>query len=128
MLEHIVKYNEKVDDIINIYHITIDELKYHNTHITDFNNLQSGVKLLIPLISQEVEQVLKKTEGFVMEYYPKITEDIIPSMSSIEEEQVLEKGDNMPIKENIDKQVLSSNLKSAYPGILPPNKPYKGRL
>lgn len=130
LIEHIVKYNERVDDILNNYHIELDELVRHNTHITDFNRLLSGSKLMIPIISKEVEQVLDKTEGFVMDYYPKISDDIIPSM----EEKKLEEINTQEMKEdNIRKETIINNQerlrgKCAYPGILPPKRPYKGRF
>lgn len=131
LIEHIVKYNERVDDILNSYHVELDELVRHNTHITDFNRLLSGSKLMIPIISREVEQVLDKTEGFVMDYYPKISEDLIPNM---EEEKKIVEVNNQEIREdNIRKEPLINNQqrlmgKCAYPGILPPKRPYKGRF
>ena len=123
MIEHIVKYNEKIDDIINMYHISLEELIEYNSHITDFKNLISGSKLLIPLINKEVEQILEKTECFVMEYYPKISEDIIPSM----EEKIIEKKEEKVVINKENNEVRENINKRAYPGIIPPKNPYKGR-
>lgn len=127
LIEHIVKYNEGVNDILNMYHIELDELIKHNSHITDFNRLLSGSKILIPNISKEVEQILDKTEVFVADYYPKISEELIPKIddASNTKPQIEEK-ENIIIKpENRDIKV---NVRGAYPGILPPKKPYRGRL
>lgn len=123
MIEHIVKNNEGMNDILNLYHITYDELKEHNNHITDFRNLVSGTKLLIPLVHEEIEQILEKTEGFVMDYYPKITEDIIPSL----EDFAVEKKPVEPVKKEETRDSVETNFKTPYPGIVPPKNPYKGR-
>lgn len=130
MIEHIVKNNEQVNDILNMYHISIEELMEHNSHITDFNHLISGTKLMIPLVSEEVEQILEKTEGFVMDYYPKITEDIIPSLDKKFEtvkEKPLEKKDEVSLKNETIRNSPENNSRTPYPGIVPPKNPYKGR-
>ena len=57
--------NESVEGILNIYQINMEELIESNSHITDFNNLKCGMKLLIPYFSKNVEQVLESTESFV---------------------------------------------------------------
>lgn len=123
MIEHIVKNNERLDEILNMYHITYEELTEHNNHITDFRNLVSGTKLLIPLVHEEIEQILEKTEGFVMDYYPKITDDIIPSLDM----EVLEKKQENPVKKEEIRKTEENNFKTPYPGIIPPRNPYKGR-
>ena len=130
MIEHIVKNNEQLNDILNMYHISIEELREHNSHITDFNHLISGTKLMIPLVSEEVEQILEKTEGFVMDYYPKITEDIIPSLDKKFEtvkEKPLEKKEEISIKNETILNSPENNPRTPYPGIVPPKNPYKGR-
>lgn len=128
MIEHIVKQNENINDILMMYHVNFEELKHYNSHITDFKNLHSGIKLLIPLISEEVEQILEKTEGFVMDYYPKIDKDIIPLLNEEKKEETLEKKENIePIRKEKQEPLANENL-VAYPGIIPPKRPYKGRL
>ncbi len=130
MIEHIVKNNEQLNDILNMYHISIEELMEHNSHITDFNHLISGTKLMIPLVSEEVEQILEKTEGFVMDYYPKITEDIIPSLDKKFEtvkEKPLEKKEEVSLKQETIRNSPENNPRTPYPGIVPPKNPYKGR-
>lgn len=130
MLEHVVKANESVDSILSGYHITLDELKRYNSHITDFSHLIGGVKLMIPIISQEVNQILDRTEGFVMDYYPKISEEIIPLLNNKKidvfekKEPVFEEKKANKIEENL--RVEKSRM--AYPGIMPPKAPYKGRI
>ena len=126
MLEHIVKANEGVDAILNAYHITLNELKKYNSHITDFSNLIGGIKLMIPVVNQEISQILDSTEGFVMEYYPKISDEIIPLLNR---RPIVEKE-----KEENEKRIdaindyKNSSSRIAYPGITPPKVPYKGRI
>lgn len=125
-----MKNNEQVNDILNMYHIRLEELMEHNSHITDFYHLVSGTKLMIPLISEEVEQILEKTEGFVMDYYPKITEDIIPSLEDSfspvpeKKEEVLPEE---PAKKEEIRTIPENSHRTPYPGIVPPRNPYKGR-
>lgn len=124
MIEHIVKQNEKINDIMNDYHLTFEEIKRYNSHITDFNNLIGGTKLLIPLINQEVNQVLDKTEVFVKKYYPKITEDVIPNIDNFDPKVKEElKSDIKQVNEI--KQTNNIKRGMPYPGILPPKKPYR---
>ena len=116
MLEHIVKNKETIQDILNIYNIEIDEIINANLHITDIYNLHSGMKIKIPLLNKEVEQILDNTESFVQKYYPKLN-DIY---DETEEKEV-------KVNNNFEKKQDVSNMmeRRAYPGILPPKKPYK---
>ena len=98
MLEHIVKNGENIDDIINVYKVSLEELQINNLHITDYNNIIPGTILKIPLITEEIEQILDKTESFVMDYYPKISKEI---SNEKKEEKIEIRG-------------------KAYPGIIPP--------
>lgn len=135
MLEHIVKNNETIDSICNLYHISEMELKWNNSHITDWNNIPFGVKLWIPTLSVDTEQILEKTEPFVMDYYPEISDDIIPNINdNVAKETVSNDVDNiMDNKESLNPKnnigvyrTMNQNFR-AYSGILPPKKPYKGR-
>ena len=104
MLEHIVKNGERIEEIMELYRINFDTIKSYNLHITDFKNLLCGMKIKIPLISDEIEQVLENTESFVKDYYPKIIE--------VEEDEI-----QTPKIESQDK-VLERG--KPYPGIVPP--------
>ena len=101
MLEHIVKNGENLKDIINVYKVSFDEVRNCNLHLTDFENIIPGMKIKIPLINEEVEQILDSTESFVMNYYPKVIEDII--------------------EESVVRKVETNSLPKgkAYPGIIP---------
>ena len=150
MLEHIVKNNETLENICNLYHVSEMELKWNNSHITDWNNIPFGVKLWIPTLSVDVEQVLDKTEPFVMDYYPEISDDIIPTMQDDsnldnktpvidDDRDEVEKNKNInnnfvdnspkPINNLKDNRVYRTNQSNfrAYSGIYPPKRPYKGR-
>lgn len=138
MIEHIVKQNERILDILNNYHLTIDDLKKYNTHITDFNNLIGGTKLMIPLLKQEVVQILDKTEVFVKKYYPKITDEIIPDVAEFEnvvdqkksldeERKSIITNSNNDLNIMIQKEnKINENIKGVpYPGIIPPKGPFR---
>jgi hypothetical protein len=132
MIEHIVRMNEHVDSILNTYQITLDELKENNLHITDFNNLKCGMKLLIPYLSKNVEQVLESTGGFVQKYYPKISEVLeennkeVASESEIKVEEVIKQ--ERVSEPDIPKEVEQVVNKRKYVGTMPSKKPYKGNI
>ena len=65
MLEHIVKNGETIHDILNMYHLELKEIQGVNLHITDLYNIQTGMKIKIPLINNEIEQPLDTTATFV---------------------------------------------------------------
>ncbi|MDE7100928.1 MAG: LysM peptidoglycan-binding domain-containing protein [Anaeroplasmataceae bacterium] len=118
MLEHIVKNGETIEEILNMYHIELNELKNSNLHLTDFSNLASGMKIRIPLITAEVEQILDNTESFVQRYYPKMVDfEEEPKVEPVEEPKVL-----IEEKPKVEEPQLT---RRAYPGILPPKNPYK---
>lgn len=136
MLEHIVKNGESIGHILELYHLELQELKAVNLHITDLDNIMSGMKIKIPLINKEIEQILTNTESFVQQYYPKITdlfEDDV-KVDSPKEKQAIEKE---VIKEEAKEETKEEITRSqdiektrhiprrAYPGIIPPRNPYK---
>ena len=75
MNTHIVRVNEKIEKIANIYNLEIEEITKINHHIKDWQNLIPGTKLRIPEIPEIVKTELDNTEPFIEEYYPKISID-----------------------------------------------------
>ncbi|MDE6660237.1 MAG: LysM domain-containing protein [Anaeroplasmataceae bacterium] len=132
MLEHIVKNGESIYDILNMYHIELEELKDLNLHITDFYNLASGMKIKVPVINKEIEQILENTESFVQKYYPKVNalseEKPLPRVEErvevIEEKPTLASTQPIPPIVEIPKQVEPQPKGRPYPGILPPKNRY----
>ena len=134
MLEHIVKNGESIYDILNMYHIELEELKGLNLHITDFYNLASGMKIKVPVINKEIEQILENTESFVQKYYPKVNalseEKPLPRAEEKEEVIFEEKPVSPPTHPippivEVPRQVEAQQPKGRpYPGILPPKNRY----
>lgn len=117
MLLHIVKNGESIDEILGYYHVTLKEIKNANLHITDFSNLVGGIKLRIPLVHDEIEQILESTECFLSDYYSKIEEEYLNDTVILEvKETKREENQNVQKERGI-----------AYPGIMPPKRPYKGK-
>ncbi|MDE6408509.1 MAG: hypothetical protein K2K50_07910, partial [Anaeroplasmataceae bacterium] len=117
------------------YHIELEELKSLNLHITDFYNLASGMKIKVPLIHNEIEQILENTESFVQKYYPKINEIYenkpLPRVEEVEEKKgnVEEKSIPLPTPPISPKEETVGNMDvqpkgKPYPGILPPKSRY----
>ena len=69
---HIVGNGESIDDILNGYDITFDELKNENKHIRIWNNLIPGTKLKIPVLTEAIVEEINEIEPFIEDYYPKI--------------------------------------------------------
>ncbi len=123
MLEHIVKNQESLDDILNMYHLQVEELRDANLHITDLHHLVCGMKIKIPILTEEVEQILESTESFVKRYYPKLEETFEEEKRSHVLTQPIEVEKESAPEE---KKTVEPHLnRRAYPGILPPKNPYK---
>ena len=97
MLNHIVRVNENVERISQIYNLSVEEIKKINTHIRDWNNLIPGTKIRLPEISEQINNEIDNVEPFIEEYYPRIKEE-----SSIEnnelkkdEQELLNKPQNL---------------------------------
>lgn len=69
---HIVGNGESVDDILNGYDITIDELKNENKHIRIWEYLIPGTKLKIPVLTESIIENINEIEPFIEDYYPKL--------------------------------------------------------
>lgn len=105
---HIVRVNEKIERIANIYNLTKEEIIKINHHIQDWDNLIPGTKLRLPEIPENVELELDNTEPFIEEYYPKIDineinikKEYVETIPSVEEQvQTTNQINNKPIKKN----------------------------
>ena len=123
MLEHIVKNGETIHDILNMYHLELKEIQGVNLHITDLYNIQTGMKIKIPLINNEIEQILDNTESFVQKYYPKVNEIYEEKPKPIEtSSQPVIAPLAPPMQERINPQppVQERPKGRPYPGTLPP--------
>ncbi len=136
MIEHIVKNNESIYDILDYYHISIEELKEYNPHITNIRDLTFGMKVRIPIISNECNQILDSSEILVEDFYRVIEDKLDTNENSIDKDLNLENKKNIfekneekistfDEKNNINDTPILSNR--CYPGILPPKKRYGGR-
>lgn len=113
MILHIVKNNERISEILDMYGLTFKEIFEYNRHITDFNNLICGTKLWIPLLSEEISEILDNSEGFVDNKISNLKDTL----------------ENKPFEEekNVVKPKIEDRIKlKAYPGILPPKSLYEG--
>lgn len=72
---HIVGTNETISNILELYDISIDELKKENKHIRGWNQLIPGTKLKVPVITKNMNEELNYCEPFIEDYYPKLKVD-----------------------------------------------------
>lgn len=123
---HIVRTNEKLDSIVNLYNITKIELIELNRHITNWDNLIPGTRIKLPAIPDALNDELNDTEPFIEDYYPKIDVSKYESKDiNVEhkyEENVEEnESNNIVSEENIENLKSSSFTNSIK---LPPNYSY----
>lgn len=69
---HIVRTNEKLENIASLYNYTVNEIKDLNRHITSWNNLIPGTRIKLPPIPDSIVEELNDTEPFIEDYYPRI--------------------------------------------------------
>lgn len=104
---HIVKVNEKIERIANIYNLSKYEIIKLNHHIQDWEHLVPGTKLRLPEIPENVEIELENVEPFIEEYYPKIdANELLLKKEEVIEEPVL--------SQNNDKEKKTTNQKNKY--------------
>lgn len=90
---HIVKMNEKIEQIADIYNLDIDEIKSCNQHIRNWDGLIAGTKLLLPAIPRVLRDELNDVEPFIEEYYPKISDFEMVNKKNDENDPSLPKND-----------------------------------
>lgn len=69
---HIVRTNDKIETIMNLYNLTKEEIKDLNTHISSWDHLIPGTRIKLPKISEALANELNDVEPFIEDYYPKI--------------------------------------------------------
>ena len=50
---HIVRMNEKLEQIALTYNLSVEEIKSNNQHIRDWGKLVAGTKLILPAIHKD---------------------------------------------------------------------------
>lgn len=117
MFIHIVHQNENIHLIADRYRVSVNDIMAINRHITDFNHLTVGMKIKIPLLNDEVLDILEETEPFVEDYYQK--NEIEESKDDLKNEDFNEKNeqtidDNEEIEREDEKKVDNSYIKFPY--------------
>lgn len=117
---HIVRTNDKLNTIINLYNLTIDEVKDLNKHISNWDNLIPGTRIKLPVISEAVADELNDIEPFIEDYYPKIDlkryeskdeeeDSKVDELVQVEESQVIEENESIYNKEEKDKEKIKNS-------------------
>lgn len=113
-----------------MYQLTFEELKIHNFHITDFNHLNPGMKLKIPFLTEEVNQILDKSESFVGDYYP--TMEMFGLKEPKKEKEVVNNAEivdnHIEVKKSEEVTTPKVEERLRYPGANPPKTIYKGNV
>lgn len=126
---HIVRMNEKIEKIANNYNLTVEEIKVLNQHISNWDNIIAGTKLILPNIPERIKDELNDVEPFIEEYYPKISDlqfdtyaDNKPQINNEKkkDEDLLSQEKNKP-QESKHKHYVHPKF---YSGYYPPYAPY----
>ena len=87
---HIVRTNDKLETILNLYNLNVNELTDLNKHISNWNNLIPGTRIKLPIISESLTEELNDIEPFIEDYYPKIDLKRFESFDNNENKVTLE--------------------------------------
>lgn len=102
---HIVRMNEKIEKIAHNYNLTVDEIKVLNQHISNWDNIIAGSKLILPNIPERIKDEINDIEPFIEDYYPKISD---MKFDKIEEEKEI-KDNNEDVLPSQDNKTSSTN-------------------
>lgn len=111
MKYHIVQVNETINDIARKYQVSVEEIMKLNRHITSAEYIIPGMKLRLPVLTEEVSEELKDNFLDIEKYYPKI-EDFKDVLS-----------DNNNYNENNDN--TNNSLDGKQPSYIPPYYNYQ---
>lgn len=85
---HIVRNQETTKEILDIYSLTITELKEANRHVRDWNKLIPGTKIKIPIINEATDQDIIDMEPFIEDYYPRSEDPFFQNDKQAFDEQI----------------------------------------
>ncbi len=117
---HIIRNGEVLNDILQNYSISKDDLVSNNKHITDFDSLVAGMKLKIPFLNQETMQILESSEPFIKDYNPSLEKFLKDNEKEVLTEDSLEEVGEVEITESKPK-VRGIRY------VAPPNNPFYNR-
>ncbi|NLC95168.1 MAG: LysM peptidoglycan-binding domain-containing protein, partial [Bacilli bacterium] len=69
MKYHVVQVNETVHDVARKYQISVEEIMKLNRHITSPEYIIPGMKLRLPVLTEEVSEELKDNFLDIEKYY-----------------------------------------------------------
>jgi len=115
---HIVQVNEKVQDISRKYSVSLEEIVKLNRHINHIDNVVPGMKIRLPILSDEVSDELKDNFLDIEKYYPKIDDfkDVKVSKKNSEDDiYEVEDIEEIPINEHVEMDQNTQNMQNIYP-------------
>lgn len=115
---HIVQVNERAQDISKKYNVSLEEIVKLNRHINNIDSIVPGMKIRLPILSDEVSDELKDNFLDIEKYYPKVADfkDAEIEKKNVDEKEKIELDEEKPIENN--KPVESIEI---------PQQPYYGQ-
>lgn len=109
---HIVRMNEKLEQIALTYNLSVEEIKSNNQHIRDWGKLVAGTKLILPAIPSALRDELNDVEPFIEDYYPKLINPSEYQNINDEETKVEVNNENNEVEETSSKPVSTIQKKT----------------
>ncbi len=108
---HIVQVSEKINDIAKKYNVSQDEIIKINRHINQIDNIVPGMKIRLPILSDEVSDELKDNFLDIEKYYPKVEDFKEVKVEKKKEEEIIENdiNDDTTVKQPYQYQPQSPN-------------------
>lgn len=69
---HIVQVSERIEDISRKYNVAKEEIIKLNRHINNIDSVVPGMKIRLPILSDEVSDQMKDSFLDIEKYYPKV--------------------------------------------------------
>ncbi len=112
---HIVQVSERIDDISRKYNVAKEEIIKLNRHINNIDSIVPGMKIRLPILSDEVSDQMKGSFLDIEKYYPKVDDFKEVKIEKKNNEEFVDSVEIETNLENIpDKAEINTNLHPIY--------------
>ncbi len=122
-MHHVIKSGDSLKKLSRMYNAVESEIIENNPHISDFENLQPGMKINIPINNNNTKSEMGYVKPFIENYYKKNENQSNNNNSNNNNNNNIQEYSNsihnVQKKENISKNI---DLKKEKTGITPNNK------
>ncbi len=109
---HVIKSGDNLKKLSRTYNAVESEIIESNPHISDFENLQPGMKINIPVNNDNTKSEMGYIKPFIENYYKKSEKDIVSEIGDKDENGNDVK--NMNLKKEKQDETLNNNSDSMF--------------